>query len=188
VVRVRAEPSALPVEIDPAKPGDYGSRANVPADTLILHTTEGGSIEGATTWWDREEVIASSHYVIDGSRVVQRVPEGFAAYAAGNREFNRRSVQIEVVGHAGRASTWTPEILAQLVALSAEVCKRHGIPVHHGSPGILGHCDVPNPRDPRRRGGANGHTDPGPHFPWQDFLDSVRAEIANEPLPPAAVQ
>jgi N-acetylmuramoyl-L-alanine amidase len=184
---MKAEPSALPVTLDPAKPGDYGSRYNTPADCLILHTTEGGSIDGAVTWWDREDVIASAHYVIDGDRVVQRVPEGMAAFAAGNREYNRRSIQIEVVGHAGKRSTWTPGVMAQLVALSAEVCKRHGIPVHHGCPGILGHCDVPNPKDPRRKGGANGHTDPGEHFPWQPFFDAVRAEIANEPVPPRNV-
>lgn len=185
---MKAEPSALPVVLDPAKPQDYGDRKNTPVDTLVLHTTEGGSIDGACDWWDREDVIASAHYVIDGQRIVQRVPEGMAAFAAGNREYNRRSVQIEVVGHAGKRSTWTPEVLAQLVALAAEVCKRHGIPVLHAAGhGICGHADVPDPRNPRLRGGLYHHHDPGEFFPWQSFLDAVRAEIANEPVPPRNV-
>jgi N-acetyl-anhydromuramyl-L-alanine amidase AmpD len=172
--------SRLPIVIDPAKPEDYGSRANTPVDCIVLHTTEGGSIAGATTWWDRDDVTASSHYVLDGQRIVQRVPEGMAAFHAGNRAVNRRSIGIEVVGHAGKASTWTPEVMAQLVELSAEIVERHAIPVHRGIPGIAGHCDVPDPRHPDRRGGAGHHVDPGPHLPWLAFFDTLRTCIAQD--------
>jgi N-acetyl-anhydromuramyl-L-alanine amidase AmpD len=169
----------LAIELNPAKPQDYGERANTAVDTLVLHTTEGGSIEGATEWWDREDVIASSHYVIDGKRIVYRVPEGLCAFHAGSRAMNRRSIGIEVVGHAGHRDTWSPEVMAQLVALSAEIVQRHRIPiVHQPGPGICGHADVPDPKDPNRRGGASHHTDPGPFFPWADFFDSLRAELA----------
>lgn len=178
----------LEVTVDPARPEDFGSRGLTPVDLLIIHTTEGGSIAGALSWWDREEVVASAHYVIDGRRVVQRVPEGMAAFHAGNRLFNRRSIGIEVVGHADRLATWTPEVMAQLVTLAADIVERHRIPVvHQPGPGICGHADVPHPTDPRRRGGASGHHDPGIFFPWIDFLDGVRAELATAPLEPAPV-
>lgn len=176
---MRGDMAPLPIILEPAKPQDYGSRENVPVDTLVIHTTEGGSIRGATEWHDREDVIASAHYFIDGTRIVARVPEGMCAFACGNRAINRRSISIEVVGHASRRETWTPEIMAQLVALSAEIVQRHQIPIaHQPGPGICGHADVPDPRDPNRRGGASHHVDPGPHFPWGQFFDELRGEIA----------
>jgi hypothetical protein len=184
---VAKDPNALPIDLDPAKAEDFGSRANTPVDCLVIHTTEGGSIAGAVEHWDRPDVFASAHYVIDGKRIVQRVAEGDAAYHAGNRAVNRRSIGIEIVGHAGRRETWTPDIVAQLVALSAEIVRRHAIPVvHQAGPGICGHADVPNPKHPDRRGGLSGHTDPGPFFPWGWFLESLRAELAG-PVPPAPI-
>lgn len=175
------------IVLDPAKPGDFGSRRNTPVDLLILHTTEGGTIESATTWWDREEVVASAHYVIDGKRIVQRVSEGDAAFHAGNAVYNRRSIGIEVVGSAAKRSTWTPQVLDQLVELAAEIVLRHGISVdrHH----IIGHAEVPCPRRdcPGKLGGAGHHVDPGPHFPWDDFLEALWLRASGEPLPAAAV-
>lgn len=178
----------MEIEINPAREGDYGDRRNTRVDTLILHTTEGPSIDSATSWHDREEIVASAHYFLDGrhQRIVARVPEGLAAYAAGNAKFNRRAVQIEVVGHSHSRETWTAETLALLVELSVAIVERHGIPVvHQAGNGICGHCDVPDPRNPDLRGGASHHTDPGPFFPWQEYLDAVRAELAAaKPLDP----
>jgi N-acetyl-anhydromuramyl-L-alanine amidase AmpD len=168
----------LKIETDWAKGQDSGSRHNTIVDTLVLHTTEGGTIESATDWWDRDDVIASAHYVIDGKRIVQVVPEGDCAFHAGSRVVNRRSIGIEVVGRSNDRTLWTPEIMAQLVALSAEIVKRHEIPIlRQPGPGICGHCDVPNPMHPSRRGGLHGHTDPGPHFNWAAYLDALRAEV-----------
>jgi N-acetyl-anhydromuramyl-L-alanine amidase AmpD len=169
----------FPVEVRQADASDFGSRRGTPIDTLVLHTTEGGSIEGAVEWWAREEIVASAHYVIDGHRIVQVVPEDLAAYHAGNRGMNRRSIGIEVVGHADKPGTWTPGIMAQLVMLSADVCRRHRIPVvHQTGPGICGHADVQDPHHPGLRGGASHHTDPGRFFPWGHYLDALRAELA----------
>lgn len=165
---------------DPAKPGDFSpGRRGIAIDTIVLHTTEGSTIAGATSWWDRENVVASSHYLIDGKRIVQRVAEMDAAYHAGSGSMNRRSIGIEVVGRAGKPETWTPEVMAQLVALCADICdRRRQIPTYRGFPGIIGHCDVPDPRDPSKLGGASHHTDPGSFFPWSEFFVSLRAALA----------
>jgi N-acetyl-anhydromuramyl-L-alanine amidase AmpD len=163
----------LNAEIEPAQPDDFGSRRNTPIDTLVIHTTEGGSIEGALSWWDRADIHASAHYLIDGKRIVARVPEGDAAYHAGNAEVNRRSIGIEVVGHCEQGATWTPEIMAQLTALARDVVQRHQIPVTRTIPGVIGHCDVPDPTNPALKGGRSHHADPGLFFPWDDFLASL---------------
>lgn len=162
---------------DAAKPQDFGSRRNVGVDTIVIHTTEGSSIKGAEVWWDREDVVASAHYLIDGKDIVQRVAEGDCAFHAGNAAMNRRSIGIEVVGHCGDPKTWTPEVMAQLINLVRDIRSRHRIPAYRQpGPGICGHRDVPDPHNPNLRGGAGHHTDPGDHFPWDPFLTAVRAE------------
>jgi N-acetyl-anhydromuramyl-L-alanine amidase AmpD len=163
-----------------ADPQDFGSRKNTPVDCLVLHTTEGTTADGALAWWKREDVVASAHYLIDEDfRIIQNVAEGDAAFHAGNGSVNRRSIGIEVVGHAGESDLWSPEVMAPLVMLAADICKRHKIPIlHQPGPGICGHADVPDPYSPNLRGGASHHHDPGQFFPWGDFFDSLRAELA----------
>lgn len=168
----------LKIDLDPAKREDYGPRFNVPVDTLVLHTTEGASIIGATKWHDRDDVIASAHYFIDGKRIVLRVPEGMCAWHAGNKSVNRRSIGIEVVGYCDDAALWTPAVMAQLVALSLEIIKRHSIPlVHQPGPGICGHADVPDPTNPNLRGGFAHHRDPGVFFNWTAYFDALRSGL-----------
>lgn len=181
---MQREASALPVEAVPAMADDFCSRGNTPVDTIVLHTTEGSSIAGAVAWWDQHDVVASAHYILDGKRIVQRVAEGDCAYHAGNKGVNLRSIGIEVVGHCSDPAMWTPEVMAQLVTLCAEIVKRHQVPIiHQPGPGICGHADVPDPYHPRLRGGAGNHTDPGRYFPWGEFLEALRDELA-PPLSP----
>jgi N-acetylmuramoyl-L-alanine amidase len=181
--------SRLRVEVYPAAQGNYGSaRANTPVDTLVIHTTESQRTPervrerrtpSAVLWFGDPASGVSAHYTLgrDGT-VWQSVAEGDCAWHAGNAAVNRRSIGIEVEGFAGRAETWTPEVMAALVTLSAEIVERHGIPIlRQPGPGICGHCDVPNPRDPLRRGGLLGKVDPGPYFPWLAFLDAIRSEL-----------
>jgi N-acetyl-anhydromuramyl-L-alanine amidase AmpD len=178
----------LPIETNPAKPGDYASgRKLTPVDTIVLHTTEGGSIEGATEWWDREDVVASAHFVIDGKRIVQRVAEGDRAYHCGNAAMHLRSIGIEVVGHCADPRMWTPAVMAQLVELCAYLIGNHPrIPIlHQAGPGICGHCDVPDPKHQGLYGGASHHTDPGRGFPWDPFLHALRVAVTRT-TPPAA--
>lgn len=173
--------------VEMAKPGDFGSRRNTPVDLIILHTTEGGSVRGALEWWDREEIVASAHYVLDGKRVVQRVAEGDAAFHCGNAAYNRRSIGIEVVGSARKRDTWSLPVMAQLSALCGAVALRHGISIdrHH----VIGHAEVPCPRAScaGKWGGASHHTDPGPHLPWDDLFEAIWLAVGDSALPAARV-
>lgn len=165
-------------EIAAAAESNYGERRNTPIDTLVIHTTE-STLGSAVAWFRNRAAKASAHYVIDADHVVECVPEGYCAWHAGNAAVNRRSVGIEVAGHAGSRETWTPEVMAQLVTLAAEIVRRHNIPiVRQAGPGICGHMDVPDPSHPDRRGGAGHHVDPGPYFPWEPFLDALRRELS----------
>jgi len=90
---------------------------------------------------------------------------------------NTNSIGIELAGYAGQqARDWKDDysqaVLERAAALTAEVCDRYRIPVRRvradglvaGRRGITGHSDV---SAAFRR---SDHWDPGPAFPWNDFL------------------
>lgn len=160
----------------------------VPVDRVVIHATE-GSIGGTIAWFQMgcraravatlkargvlypteaqvlvrqaQEVPTAAHYVIgmDG-RTVQMVLESHRALHAGR--WNERSIGVELEAHTATGVFPTAMLEAAAVVV-AESCRRHGIPVDREH--IVGHSEVP---------GAT-HTDPGPGFPWGEFLAMVRA-------------
>ena len=131
-----------------------------------------------------EPVIASAHYTVDENSVVQSVRDEDVAWHASN--VNDYSLGIE---HAGRARQTSAEwfdsasraILGRSARLVAALMKEHGIELSHVTPdeiregtarGLCGHVDVTKAFTMR-----GGHTDPGPHFPWQHYLALVKASL-----------
>jgi N-acetyl-anhydromuramyl-L-alanine amidase AmpD len=174
-----------------AAPENHGSRKNVAVDTLVIHVTQSArnaaqlvarATPSAVMWFADPAAKASAHYVVGvEGRIWQCVAEGDCAWHAGNAAMNRRSVGIEIEGWVEKPATFNPEVMDSLLALSADICRRHGIAVlHQPGPGVCGHSDVPDPTNPNLRGGKGHHTDPGPHFPWAQFLDALRAEVEKE--------
>lgn len=180
---------ALATTLSPAHAGNYGNgRGYDSVDTLVIHTTQsdrGPNPKGkpsAVYWFAQPHPKgkeSSAHYVVgsDGS-AWQCVPEGDTAWHCGNAEYNRRSIGIEVEGFCESRNTWTPEVMTALTALCADILDRHQIPIdrHH----IIGHREVPDGHG--GFGGAGHHTDPGPHLPWDDLLESIHLELRGEPL------
>ena len=160
---------------------NYGPRGTALIDLIILHTTE-SSMESALNWFADPNARVSSHYVIgqDGE-VFQCVAEGDCAWHSGNFQYNLRSIGIECEGHAAAADTWTAPLVASLIDLVVDICRRHPT-ITLDRAHVIGHAEVPDPRDPRRRGGAGGHVDPGPHCPFE----TVIAEAQRRLTPPAA--
>jgi len=167
---------------------------------VIVHTTEGG-FSSSVSWLTNPRSRASAHYVVgrdspsDAVRIAQLVRESDTAWTAGNFAVNQASVNVELVGYARRNPPVEEEILRVGARLVAQICQRHRVPVRKvdrvgilsGVPGICGHADVPNPLNPARGGGLEGHMDPGPHFPWERFLQMVREHGAASGSDPAAV-
>ena len=105
--------------------------------------------------------------------------------------YNSRSIGIENVGYAGQASTWNYKNLASLEHLVAYLAYTYNIPVVHPTdnaydypndtldePGIVAHAQV-QPWD---------RTDPGPYFPWTQFITDVQTIIDNSTTPPPPAQ
>lgn len=150
-----------------------GSRGNTPIDTVVIHVTEGG-FEGTLRWFETDAK-ASAHYVIamDG-RICPCVPEEQAAWHAGNKAVNLRSIGIELEGHTDTLRMPAEQMLA-LGELVRDIRRRHAILLDRAF--ILGHSEVPDPLHLGLFGGAGHHTDPGPLFPWTLFFTQLAADF-----------
>lgn len=165
-------------------------RSYADVDLVVIHTTEGAETprrsESTAAWFANPASGGSAHYVVDPAQIVQCVHEEDVAWGAGGA--NKRGIHIELCGHAGQtAAEWADDNsraeLALAAKLVADICSRYSIPVQRldaaalaaGATGIAGHADCvaafPH---------TGGHFDPGAAFPWDVFLDLVRAQAVLE--------
>jgi N-acetyl-anhydromuramyl-L-alanine amidase AmpD len=152
---------------------------------IVIHYTA-GRYDGAVTWLQNPAAQVSAHFVVarDGRRL-QMVPlpdpdaEGprdgkYKAWhcKGGNSVYFGIEHEFGYPGATG-AGDWTEEMLDSSAELSAYLCALYGIPIdvpldantRDWFTGFGGHYNVP----------GNDHTDPGPHFPWDYYIDRVKA-------------
>jgi N-acetyl-anhydromuramyl-L-alanine amidase AmpD len=158
------------------------SRTDRSIDQIVIHVTQ-GPYGGSIRWMRKQRARGASHFVVSRrGALAQLVGVSDVAWHAGNAATNRRSIGIE---HAGYVRRSFPDVQYRASArLVAYLAVRHGIRIDRRH--IIGHAEVPNPRDPRRRGGADGHWDPGPNWDWARYLALVRA-YAKHPQAPQFV-
>ena len=172
-----------------------GRRAKV--RVLVIHTAEtpenNKMAESIQAYCSRREDKVSCHEAIDNDSVVAGVRPFDTAWTTGS--INDFAYSYELSGRAAQTKAqWADEfstamlnIAAKRVAKAAVLWK---IPVVKLSPaelkagrsGICGHIDQTIAYEVK-----GGHTDPGPNFPWLQFLDMVKAEVAaltGAPVPP----
>lgn len=169
-----------------------------PVQYIVIHSTEGSegptAAENGAAYDKIRTDGTSTHLFIDSNSAVQEVRFTDRAHAA-RFHGNEIGIQIELCGLAGQ--TWTQwhdaASTAELRLAAKEVaaiCKEYSIPVRRLSvaevraayynaagarpKGICSHYDVTRayPED----GGT--HTDPGPNYPWAEFLAMVQAELS----------
>jgi N-acetyl-anhydromuramyl-L-alanine amidase AmpD len=183
--RLRALFSRISTRLSPSRSSRHGAKIR----GVVIHTTESpeGSLIGVVNYLRRPDVGVSSHYVVgdlahpgeEFTPVVRLVPEKEKAWTA--KSANSYFVQYELVGRASRTRRdWVVKYRTQLetvAALVADDVLQYGVPVQHAVPGIVGH------RDLTKWGYPNDHTDPGPNFPWDLFLEIVRdyVRVGNRP-------
>lgn len=158
---------------------------------IVIHDTEGSShaqsAEDGAAYDARRTDGTSTHYFVDNNSVVQCVRTSDRAHTA-RSQGNRRGIQYELCARASFSrSRWLdPDyglpMLQRAARQAARDCRKYGIParklsvgqVADGAKGFCGHADITKafPQD-------NGsHTDPGPNFPWDVFIDLVQDELA----------
>jgi N-acetyl-anhydromuramyl-L-alanine amidase AmpD len=157
--------------------GSYTEASRTPRshtiDTIVIHATDGGSLLGNVWWLSGGHSHASAHYVVarDGS-IVQLVHLSDIAWHAGNWKVNCHSIGIEHVGETYDPAGFTVDEYRSSARLVAWLVRRYDIPVDRKH--IIGHAQVPDPNHPGEYGGSSHHTDPGPHWRWDFYLDLVR--------------
>ncbi|MEU9854520.1 N-acetylmuramoyl-L-alanine amidase [Streptomyces sp. NPDC047974] len=144
-------------------------------DRVVIHVVQ-GSYATALKVFRNPLHGAATHYVVrkDG-HVAQMIRELDVAFHAGNRDMNERSIGIEHEGFVDRPRDFTPEMYAGSARLTADICRRYAIPADREH--IIGHVEVE----------GTDHTDPGPHWDWDRYLELVRRELTKPPAtePPA---
>lgn len=165
---------------------------------IVVHYTAGSeratSAEDGAAYDQRREDGTSTHYFVDQNSIVQCVRTTDRANTARHRG-NRLGIQYELCGTAQTRAQWLDAASSATLRLAARQvardCRKYGIPVRrlsvaetrrawtefpNGPKGIVGHVDCTEayPED----GGT--HTDPGPDFPWDVFLDLVQDEMEDD--------
>lgn len=154
-------------------------------DVIVIHDMEyperpGGAMWCANFFAGPSAPQASAHFAVDNQSVVQCVKEKDVAWHAPGT--NRNGIGIEHAGYAAQSrdqwlddySTAELKLSAQLVAV---LCARWDIPIvklsmddlQAGKRGICGHLDAT-----MAFSNGKGHTDPGPSFPWPEYIQWVK--------------
>lgn len=159
---------------------------------IVIHTMEAPegpqTAENIASYFASGAVVASAHACVDQDSVVVCLPPTATAFAAPGA--NADGYQIEHAGFASQdGAGWADEASQSMLRLSAaharEIALAAGIPLRHlsddelaaGAAGFVGHDQVS--RVYRR----SDHWDPGPSFPWDQYMGLVNGEAAAEKTP-----
>ena len=166
-----------------ARPGGAAGDPNL----VIIHTCE-GSYSGCWSWLTNANAGVSAHYVINnsGSEISQLVAESRKAWHIGasykcslnnnvdcnlnGTSSNSFTIGIEHAGYSNQSS-WDQGLLDASAALVCDITQDQSIPrdQYH----IVGHGQL----QPYNR------VDPGPNWPWSDYLNSVQSYCGDGPDP-----
>lgn len=162
----------------------HGGKGNKPINYLVLHCTVTSCCNSATAvadYFRRTSRPASAHYVSDAHRDYQVLWDSLIGFHAPP---NSNSLGFEMcctLSNEGKGH-WRGKghrkMMRRTAKLVAQAALHYDVPIRKLSPaelragkrGIVGHDDV------RDAWGQTNHWDPGPHFPWQQFLNMCREE------------
>ena len=136
------------------------------------------SIETTTATFFAEGM--ASHNCADSNSVVQCVRLADTAFTVGNRPGNYRGINWEFSGFASQTrEQWLDPFGVAMFDQAAPIIRsdaqRYAIPLVRRTvaelrsyiPGVTSHNDL------REAFGNTTHTDPGPNFPWDYFMDLI---------------
>lgn len=151
---------------------------------IVIHTAEtsemGNSAESIANYFQTTDKQASSHIAVDNNSIVQCVMDNDIAWAAPGA--NSDGIQIELAGRASQTQAewmddYSKAVLENAANATAQYCLKYAIAPRHLSNeqladkaliGIVGHVQVSEVFK------KSTHTDPGPEFPWNYFIERVK--------------
>lgn len=175
----------------PFIPARWHGGAQSPKAVVIHGTVSpcvGGGARDVARFFANHSQPTSAHYVVDPGETIQCVGDHVIAYHCG---YNKGSIAFELCDpQAGPASRWSDANHRKMLDLAArdvaQTCMEYGIAIRRptigelkaqGPHGIYGH------NDSRLAFGHTTHSDPGPDFPWADFIAAV-SKYAGGTTPP----
>ncbi|WP_350274668.1 N-acetylmuramoyl-L-alanine amidase [Kribbella sp. HUAS MG21] len=153
---------------NPASTSNYRVGRTAAISTIVVHVTQ-GSYAGTISWFKNPSAKVSAHYVIRSSdgEVTQMVAEKDTAWHV--RTENPYTIGIEHEGWVDQPSWFTDAMYRSSAALTRNIADRRGIPKDRAH--IKGHSEMPN----------NDHTDPGPNWNWDYYMQLVNGGDPNPP-------
>jgi hypothetical protein len=151
-----------------ASTSNYRVGRTAAISTIVIHVTQ-GSYAGTISWFKNPSAQVSAHYVIRSSdgQVTQMVAEKDTAWHV--RTENPYTIGIEHEGFVDQPSWFTDAMYRSSAALTRNIADRRGIPKDRAH--IKGHNEMPN----------NDHTDPGPNWNWNYYMELVNGGNPNPP-------
>lgn len=173
-------------------PAHYYEGRNEALRLIVIHTMEAPegpqTAENIAVYFASGAVVASAHACVDQDSVVVCLPPTATAFAAPGA--NADGYQIEHAGYASQdGAGWADEASQSMLRLSAAharaIALAAGIPLRHltddelaaGAAGFVGHDQV------SRVYKRSDHWDPGPAFPWSQYMGLVNGEAPTEETP-----
>lgn len=173
-------------------PAHYYEGRNEALRLIVIHTMEAPegpqTAENIASYFASGAVVASAHACVDQDSVVVCLPPTATAFAAPGA--NASGYQIEHAGYASQdGAGWADAESQSMLRLSAaharEIALAAGIPLRHlsddelaaGYAGFVGHDQV------SRVYKRSDHWDPGPAFPWSEYMGLVNGEAPTEETP-----
>lgn len=170
-------------------PAHYYEGRNEALRLIVIHTMEAPegpqTAENIAAYFASGAVVASAHACVDQDSVVVCLPPTATAFAAPGA--NADGYQIEHAGYASQdGAGWADEASQSMLRLSAAharaIALAAGIPLRHltddelaaGAAGFVGHDQV------SRVYKRSDHWDPGPAFPWSQYMGLVNGEAPTE--------
>jgi uncharacterized protein (TIGR03382 family) len=157
----------------PAYAGNYqvANRGVGDIKSIIIHDTE-GSYAGTISWFKNPDANVSAHYVLRSSdgHITQMVEEKDIAWHIGC--YNTNTIGLEHEGYASKPDQWFTEAMyMESAKLTAYLADKYMVPKEHRTGGIQGHGEAPD---------CSTHTDPGPGWKWDHYIDLVRTGGASQ--------
>lgn len=164
----------------------FSVKRTKPTRLIAIHTTEtpceaGGAMRIANYFKNVKDRKVSAHFVIDPTAVVQCVRVGDTAYGAPGA--NSMTIHNEFTCMTNSVDWDAPEVrqmlfwgacnaaqqvgLLRFLGVPFEVVLLSPVDVRKGKAGFVGHHTL------TLATGKGSHIDPGPRFPWPDFLGGV---------------
>ena len=176
---IRERIAAMAIDTLQKQSPNFGPRAvGAAVDMIVLHYTGMPEAEAALKWLcDPKSQVSCHYFVFEDGRVARLVDEeqrawhAGAAFWAGERDINSRSIGIEIAnpGHAFGYREFPNAQIEAVIRLCRDLVARFRVPAER----ILAHSDVA----PGRK------QDPGELFPW----DRLAAEGIGHWVRPAPV-